>query len=157
MRIPAARVDQIIPTMPGDEGEDYMYGTGLAMAWSCRPHPDEPGMLVIEADLMVDPDDLECIEQAVQEQPRDVVAAPYVCWPVSTKLAYPMTLPRFNHGVHVFGLGCTWLPAKLIESMFSELPKLTWTQLDIGFSKRAMEMGLTVRMPYGTSVKHAHY
>lgn len=139
--------------VPGYSG----YGRALWFNWYGRGVEDAPGLWVIEHDVAVDPGDAEVMLAAIADHPGEVVAAPYVCWPISTNLDAPFALPDVHAGRPRFGLGCTYLPERLIEAAGDTLADWTYPTLDAELSALAHATGVPVVTVRGTHVKHLHY
>lgn len=133
------------------------YGSVLAGAWWGRGDLDAPGLWVIEHDVAVDPGDAAAMLAQIAATPTQVVAAPYLCWPVSTRLTEPFTLPDTHHGRARFGLGCTFLPAQLLNTAGRRLEAWTYPTVDAELSTLAHLTGITVHPLRGAHVKHLHY
>lgn len=156
-RTPAA-VDAQLLHLDCDHALGYAgYGRGLYLLWFGREDRDAPGLWVIEHDVAVDPADVEMMAAQIERYPDCVVAAAYTCWPVSTHLDYPLTLPRFDRGYWRFGLGCTYLPAALLDAAGEALAHWDYPSLDAELSIAAREAGIGFHRAVGARPKHLHY
>lgn len=156
-RTPAG-VDVEVAHLECDDVENYLsYGRALCLHWFGRDDDAAPGLWVIEHDVAVDPGDADVMLRWIRHYPTEVVAAPYVCWPVSTNLLDPFTLPDVHAGRPRFGLGCTYLPARLLEAAGDDLAGWTYPTVDAELSALAHEIGVPVVTVRGAHVKHLHY
>lgn len=133
------------------------YGHALWSAWGRPDQADSPGLWVIEHDMAVDPGDAAVMLAQIEATPDQVIAAPYLCWPASTHLDQPFTLPDIFDGWPRFGLGCTYLPARLLRAADAELAAWHYPEVDYRLSQAAHAAGIPVVTLRGGHVKHLHY
>lgn len=139
------------PTRPARYGDD------LANAWRWRDDDAAPGLWVVEHDMAVDPGDRRRMLAQIEATPDQVIAAPYLCWPASTNLPEPFTLPDVFDGWPRFGLGCTYLPARLLNAVETELADWVYPEVDWRLSQAAHQLHVPVHTLRGAHVKHLHY
>jgi hypothetical protein len=163
---PAALV--IVPQ--GEDGHSAIYGERLRDSW--RDWPDQYGLVVLEHDIAVPKETWDELAAEIIEFPRWVIAAWYRLYPVSTGLPMPVWAHRiamqgqpseFRCGDFPplerpasFGLGCTFLPARLLDALPDDLGQWDYPVLDTRLSELARELGVGIRT-VPTPVVHLHY
>jgi hypothetical protein len=150
---------------------EYPFGRkGLALtgAWNQLTSSDVAGMLILDGDVAIDPNDHEHMLRAIDKEPDDVVhTAPVLLWPTST-----------HHGTWVWGHGrngrysqedtdedldtftfCyTYLPRTLIESCIEHgLAAWTYPRVDRNVCRQARSAGMRVHVVREARAKHLNY
>jgi hypothetical protein len=155
------------PTARDTNGPQRGYGWALREAW--RGVAGRGPMIVLEQDVAFDPWVMAEIENAVATYPDAVVAAPYILWPAHTRRPPPVwsnlvgdvfgTLRRIDATEHpperpsTFGLGLTYLPAKLLQATEQKLPSWYYPHLDMRLSMEATRAGIAI---IGTQLPAIH-
>lgn len=141
-------------------------GYALAAAWSQLSDDDMKGMLILDGDVAVDPQDRRVMLGAIHVQPDIVHVAPARIWPVSTKRAdwvwahwadSPSQDVQFDD-IETFTLCYTYLPRKLIEASLRDgLPFWTYPGVDANFCRVAEKEKIPVNVVLGCQPKHLNY
>lgn len=140
-------------------------GLQLARAWATLAKPGSAGLVILDGDVAVDPQDLAHMLAAIDGEPDCIHVAPVRLWPVSTKLdrwVWGHGAGRFSRDdpdePDLFGFSFTYLPAALVRSCIVHGMK-TWAYPDVDANTRARAraLGLPVRVVRGAAPKHLNY
>jgi hypothetical protein len=141
-------------------------GAALAGAWRQLATRQCTGMLIMDADVAVDPLDVSVMLQAVGNQPEVVHTAPIRLWPESTQRRTwvwghwdasgpgqaDCPEPTF------FSFGLTYLPRKAINRAVRDgLKEWTFPGVDSRVSRSAAAAGVPVRVVENCWPKHMHF
>jgi hypothetical protein len=96
-------------------------GLVLTNFWKQMSSETDQGLLVVDGDVVLDPEDFAAMHAACWEKPDEVHVAPVRLWPISTGLEAPI----WGHGHDLYGVGfdepitrfslcCTYLPSALL-------------------------------------------
>lgn len=169
-RVPLPLKCHRIAIWPNEHRNHISYGDMLTTQW--RYFKGESGMLWIEGDIAVTPEHLTEIVDATLVHPGCVVAVPYLLYPATTQRPYPMWsnqgatpmgLPVAYDGIAphpidpaFFSLGCTFLPAYLLDRIDMRAGNWDYPCLDTRLSELAQ--ALRVRcIATVTPALHLHY
>lgn len=147
------------------------YGHALRQAWrSCDPADD--GLICLEHDIAMPQEAWLELAAAQAVEPEDVIAVPYILYPESTGLDSRVWAHRVRYSAgalqfvtanvacpewpQAVGLGCTYLPAALLNAMPEDLAQWCYPRLDTLLSELAGSMCLTLRCTQRGAV-HLHY
>lgn len=147
----------------------YPFGRkGLALlgAWRQLRTAQCSGMLIQDADVVVDPLDVATMLETVRRYPDDVWTAPVRLWPASTQreswiwghwaaagpTQRPVTDPTF------FSFCFTYVPRRVIDQATrAGLAKWTFPGVDKRMSEAAQAARVPIRVVDGCQPKHLHY
>lgn len=168
--VPLPFVHRKVQTLLASDPKHTPYGQVLRDQWDMCGNV--PGMLWLEADIAIGPEHLDELERAVAADDGTVVAVPFRLYPASTRqprVVWPfyerlpdgreqiidarLSVPR--HPL-TFGLGCTYLPARLLECARSHLHDWDWPSLDWRLATLARHEGIPV-VTTETPAIHLHY
>lgn len=153
---------------PKDQG--LTYGEQLRRIW--QTGDTNNGCVVLEHDVAVSLESWYELAELITLDPRHVACVPFVLYPASTNKrlpiwanqrkieegvvqTYPANLPPPMEAT-TFGLGCTYLPARLLALLPEDLQHWTWPALDWRLSTLAMDEGIRVNLCQTPAV-HLHY
>ena len=157
-RVPLPFKHLRVYTLPTSSAGHSCYGWLLLDVWN--RYQDVPGLLWLEADVAVDPTHLEEIRLLLEQDDDQVIAVPYLLYPSSTHLSRPVW-PFYVYDDHgerrilsgrdvpprhplSFGLGCTYLPARLLEFARPYLHDWDYPVLDSRLSAVAAAEGVPI-------------
>ena len=141
-------------------------GAALAGAWRQLATRQCTGMLIMDADVAVDPLDVSVMLNAIGNEPGAVWTAPVKLWPESTQRPSwvwghwddtgPSQQPCEQPTMFSFGL--TYLPRKAIARAIRDgLERWTFPGVDGRMSKAAVAARVPVRVVDGCWPKHLHF
>lgn len=155
---------------PYEKPEGEGYGLAIKHSWIELGRPD--GLVVVEQDMAVSFEQFEELFRGVGTDTDIVWCLPYVLYPLTTGLGYrawahqkmdrheasffvPATEPCPQKPAY-FGLGCTYLPAAVLE--MSNRDHLSWDypRTDTMFSNLARRLKRKATV-VGSTVAHMHY
>jgi len=140
-------------------------GLAIASAWDQLRTGAAAGMLLLDADVAVDPWDFAAMLAAVDREPDAVHTAPIRVWPASTTRGAwtwghwagqpsqdPCADPEY------FSLSFTYLPERLVASCVKAgLRKWTFPIVDSRISEQARAARIPARVVDQAAPKHLHY
>jgi hypothetical protein len=140
-------------------------GLAIAGAWEQLRTARSAGLLLLDADVAVDPWDFAAMLGAVELHPADVLTAPIRVWPASTTRSGwtwghwtgqpgqgPCPDPEW------FSLSFTYLPERLVAACLrAGLRKWTFPVVDSRISETARAAGIPARVVDQAAPKHLHY
>jgi hypothetical protein len=140
-------------------------GLALAGAWAQLSHPGQSGMLLLDGDVIIDPEDLYQMLRAVGADDAAVHTAPVRIWPASThKKAWTWAhwaaepSQQVDEAPRWFSFCFTYLPRALIDRAVRDgLPDWTYPSVDSRVSQSAQAAGLRVRVVPDCWPKHINY
>lgn len=154
----------------GDHPHRRPYGEVLYRAWI--DHSTEVGIVWVESDIAIEPLHLSEIETEVAFDPNCVVAVPFRLYPASTHredVTWPFYVTARDcserilqdheaipHEVRSFGLGCTYLPSRLLLELGERITDWDWPSLDWRLSIAARDSGYVIKTTHTPAV-HLHY
>lgn len=152
--------------IPSDEFPYGRKGLVVASAWEQLQSPAIAGLVILDGDVAIDPQDRRAMLDAVEEEPKVVHVAPVRLWPVSTKA--PGWVwghgkgGLFNQQDHddpdMFGFGFTYLPRRLMTACIAAgMEEWTYPGVDRRTANQARKMKLPVRVVRGASPKHINF
>lgn len=137
-----------------------------------KVHPDAPGLVVLEEDVAVPLAAWWELAARVRHLPRAVSTVPYLLYPASTGRALPLWSVRPAGGAgdsyaaaegaepclrpRWFGLGCTYLPGRLLDALPADLRHWDYPTLDTRISDMAADMGVSA-WTTPTAAVHLHW
>lgn len=140
-------------------------GLALAAAWEQLAGPAAAGLVILDGDVAVDPQDIAAMLAAIHLDPGAVHVAPVRLWPASTKRDRWV----WGHGrgdfsrddpddPDVFGFCFTYLPRRLVDACVkSGLAGWRYPHVDRLTSRRARALRIPVRVVRGATPKHVNY
>jgi hypothetical protein len=140
-------------------------GLQLAAAWDTLAGPAVAGMVILDGDVAIDPQDLAAMLAAIELEPGAVHVAPVRLWPASTKQARWV----WGHGrggfsrddpddPDTYGFSFTYLPRRLVEACIrAGLHEWAYPHVDARARQVSQRMGLAVRVVRAASPKHLNY
>ena len=151
---------------------DESYGETMRRIGTVACKKGAPGIVCLEYDVAVSQELFDEIEYRVKSAEGDVIAAPYLLYPASTRLDHPVWAhrarnkegkPRFVSSIDpcpqhpmYFGLGCTYLPKALLAAMPDDLRQWDYPRLDSLLSELAQEKGISCQATIERAI-HLHY
>lgn len=141
-------------------------GAALAGAWRQLGTRQCSGMLIMDADVAVDPLDVSVMLQAIGNEPGVVWTAPIRLWPESTQRASWVWGHWDDKGPTqgecdkptFFSFGLTYLPRKAIARAVRDgLERWTFPGVDGRVSKAAAAAGIPVKVLWSCQPKHLHF
>jgi hypothetical protein len=164
--------DWVIPITCGGRTSAHPddYGERIRDTW--RQYGDGRGMVVLEHDIAVDLRHWRELEEAIDFEPRFVHAVPFVLWRASTQSEHefwshavfdsviehrlvPITEPCPS-ALYAFPLGCTWLPARLLDHIDLKRGNWEWPCVDAALSRLARSLSISAQST-ATPAVHLHY
>lgn len=141
-------------------------GLQIASAWEKLATPSCQGMLMMDGDVAVDPNDYKAMTTAIHDNPDSVHVAPVKLWPVSTKKAGwywghwnaigSMTMETTN--INFYGFSFTYLPKKVIVQAIGDgLKKWTYPDDDMRVSRVSIKLKTPVNIVEDSLPKHLNY
>lgn len=142
------------------------YGAAIA---SCADL--DPGVIVVEQDVAVDPAVMEDLELHISAERNTLWGVPYRLWPRSTGLDRAVWAHRVRTETGLafvdaewpcpqepaaVGLGCTYLPGPFLREVCAELRSWTYPSVDTSLSAWAREHGWPMRTTTREAV-HVHW
>lgn len=162
--------DHTVDCYHGDDPRRISYGATMYDVWSRQK--DCPGMVWIESDIAIEPLHLSEMSVLIELDPTRVVAVPFRLYPASTHsniVVWPFyVLADSGHErileateeipfkVRSFGLGCTYLPARVFELFGKKLREWDWPSLDWRMAVAARDEGIEI-VTTKTPAVHLHY
>ena len=141
-------------------------GFVLSNAWKQLAGKNADGLLILDGDVMIDPEDHKAMLRAIHEGPGDVQVAPARLWPVSTKRngwtwahwATEASMEREDTGVRWFSFCYTYLPRALMAAADrAGLRAWTYPGVDKQMSEAAQKLGVGIHVVEGCYPKHMNY
>lgn len=137
----------------------------LASAWKQLAGKDAHGMLILDGDVAIDPEDHRLMLKAIHDNPGIVHVGAARLWPVSTKKdgwswAHWISGPtQVNEPNPVWFSFCyTYLPKALIDgALKAGLRGWAYPSVDRNVAETCMKMGIDVRVVPGCAPKHLNY
>lgn len=130
------------------------------------------GLVCLEHDLAVAREDWDALFASVLYKPLRVLAIPYILYPASTgrqdrvwahrvaaadgKLAFAPASITCPTEIAAFGLGCTYLPGRLLDAMPDDLRQWDYPRLDSLLSDLARDLRLEMTA-LGRPAVHLHF
>jgi hypothetical protein len=157
----------LLNVLPEPEYPFGRKGLALASGWDqLRGTPSAAGMLMLDSDVAVDPEEVAIMEEAIHADPLAVHIAPVRLWPASTKLdtwVWGHGLRKFSQdddpdAPGIFTFCFTYLPERLIIACVTAGLK-TWTYplVDQRVSKVARGLRLKTHTVRGCAPVHLNY
>lgn len=152
------------------KGAGANYGETIRHLW--RTQADRRGLVILEHDIAVPLEAWKQMDGGIAAFPADVIAIPYVLYAASRAGGPPMwanqrrtrdgqmltfappELPPMH--CDTFGLGCTFLSARLLDLMPEDLCQWEFPRPDWLLSQLAMERGIPCHCT-PTPAVHLHY
>ena len=140
-------------------------GLALAAAWAQLATPEAAGLVILDGDVAIDPQDLAVMLAAVEVSPDVVHVGPVRLWPVSTK----KDRWTWGHGTGTFsrddpdepdvwGLSFTYLPRPAVDAAVrAGLHNWRYPHVDVRIRQTARKAGITARTLRGATPKHLNY
>jgi hypothetical protein len=140
-------------------------GLQITAAWETLAGAETAGLVTLDGDVAIDPQDLAAMLAAVEQHPADVLIAPVRLWPASTKMERWI----WGHGKggfsrndpddpDMFGFSFTYLPARLVTTMIAQgLADVTYPSVDATARRIARELKLRCRVVREASPKHMNW
>lgn len=169
-RVPLPLQHWPVCTLPTTDPDHTVYGKLMLDLWHL--YASEYGLLWCEADVAPPLEALQELESLVAEDSTRVVAVPFRLYPASTKqdrVVWPHYFRDGNGELKIvqlpnpppreplsFGLGCTYLPRRLLELASPKLPDWDWPILDWRLSMLALDEGVSIITTL-TEAVHLHY
>lgn len=151
---------------------DVSYGATVRRLGTLAAEKGAPGIVVLEYDVAVSLELWDEIAYRCANHAQDVIAAPYLLYPASTRLDHavwahrasgPEGKPRFVSSIDpcpqhplYFSLGCTYLPRALLEAMPDDLRQWDYPRLDSLLSELAREKEISCQTTIERAI-HLHY
>lgn len=140
-------------------------GLALASAWRQLSHQGQDGMLVLDGDVIIDPEDFSRMLSAIDGNATIVHIAPVRIWPVSTHRedwvwAHWAKEPSqdIDLSPQWFSSCFTYLPQLLIDQALHDgLREWTYPTVDKQVSQSAQRLGLRVRVVRDCWPTHINY
>ena len=163
------RIASRFHTLHVDPEVDYPFGRkglSLARAWRHLAQDDFSGMLILDGDVVIDPEDYAQMLTAIHYDPFAVVVAPVRIWPVSTKRKDWVWGHWTNEpGQEViedtawwFTFCFTFLPRKLVEAAIRDgLSSWRYPICDRRVCETAQKIGMRIRIAPNCFPKHLNY
>lgn len=155
--------------LPAEETPNRYLGT-IKYAWEHQG--PSTGLVVLEQDIAIEPVHLSQLDDLILLYPSHVAVAPYVLWPKSTGREEPVWSCgdigsfglRVYHHARIapparpkwFSLGCTYLPARLLEAAPDVDGNWDYPVLDTRLSELAARLGYPCRTTQAPAV-HLHW
>ena len=155
---------------PNDHELHVSYGKVLIDIW--QNAEDEIGLLWIEGDIAITPEHLYEIDRELSHHSDIVVTVPYLLYPKTTGRTWPIWSNRgiTPEGVPIayeysqkpparpafFSLGCTYMPACLLDNLDTKRGNWDYPCLDTRLSETARARGVPV-IATPTPALHLHY
>jgi hypothetical protein len=163
--LPAGRLFYTVRIGPEPEYPFGRKGLALARAWSQLAVPDTAGMLLLDGDVVIDPEDHRQMLAAIDADPGVVHTAPARIWPVSTKRAqWCWAHWETGPGQHLdrdprwFSFCYTYLPRQLIEQAGRDGLRIwAYPSADKHMSETCQKLGLRVNVVADCWPKHVNY
>jgi hypothetical protein len=142
-------------------------GRALAGTWK-QLDPDNimAGMLILDGDVAIDPTDLANMLAAIHHHDDQVVVAPAIIWPISTKRgqwtwAHWSDQPSQvleTENIRFFSFNFTYVPRKAIEQAIRDgLASWRFPRVDKRLSDAARKAGTQVYVAENVRPKHLHF
>jgi hypothetical protein len=164
---PLDRRFNILHVNPSDEFPFGRKGLVFANAWKqLNSGPSKgDGLLIMDADVMIDPEDFNAMMMAIEAEPGIVHVAEAKIFPKSTKRAswswaHWVTEPSQVSDPEPlwFSFNFTWLPKALIEACVKEGMKIwTYPQVDVNVARTAQKTGIKAKVVPGCHPKHMNF
>lgn len=151
-------------------GHGMTYGEHLRAAW--MEQRSRRGLVVLEKDIAMSLEGWTQLARCIDCAPDLVWAVPYLLYPASTGMDRIVWAHRVFgsaeklvfRGAHevcpsrpdAFGLGCTFLPERLLRAMPDDLRQWDYPMLDSRLSELAREIGVACRTTSIPAI-HLHY
>lgn len=161
---------EVYPCWTQKQGSGPTYGECMRAAW--RQSSAQSGIICLEHDIAVSRECWLELADMVVLRPLDVAAVPYLLYPKSTGREFTVWAHRASivesryHFISssspcpprpaAFGLGCTYLPGRLLDEMPEDLRQWDYPVLDTRLSDLARELGIACHCT-STSAIHLHY
>lgn len=150
-----------VDIIPSEEHPFGQRGLVLWSAWVQASDTSTTGMLLLDGDVVVDPEDIRHMFNAIAEQPDIVLTAPIKIWPKSTKRQHWVwghTLTQDIEGTPTrFTFGFTYIPRGLIESYCIEMKTWKYPYADMEMSKAAFEVHTPIEVVLTCEPKHLNF
>ncbi|MFZ0665042.1 MAG: hypothetical protein WAM97_04755 [Acidimicrobiales bacterium] len=140
-------------------------GAAIAGAWK-QLGTTAAGMLILDADVAIDPMMVITMMRAIGDDPESVWTAPVRIWPVSTMKdswvwAHWETEPsqRIDDVANWFSFNFTYVPRALVEHCLkgNQLQSWTYPRVDASMARAARQMGIKGRVVQDCFPIHLHW
>ena len=140
-------------------------GLALASAWRQLSHKAQSGMLLLDGDVIIDPEDFRLMLRAIHDNDSIVHVAPVRIWPASThKKDWTWAhwareaSQQVDDSPRWFSFCFTYLPRSLIDRALQDgLCDWTYPVVDARVSESARRMGLRVSVVRDCWPKHLNF
>ena len=142
-------------------------GYALDTAWHTLGTKECAGMLLMDADVSIDPLDYASMGEAVNDEPTAVHTAPVRLWPASTQRPswiWGHWCDDCGRGQQLclkpdrFTFSFTYLPRRVLEGAARDgLKSWTFPGVDMHMAASAKRLGIPVRVVAECFPKHMHY
>lgn len=141
----------------------------MARLWDEVRTSGQPGVLWLDPDVALDPDDQQAMHQAVTARPEAMHTAMVKLWPESTQLpdwiwshrggtlGQPAATQETAPQVSYVALGCLWTPARLLDLTMPQVEGGQWADVDVALSETALQHGIPAYTVDGCRPKHLHF
>jgi hypothetical protein len=140
-------------------------GLMLAKAWEHAGVPfDALGILILDGDVAIDPHDNKVMHEHIWSDSESVWTAPVKVWPVShggSNWVWGHGRDKFDQtdvdNPNLFSFCFTYLPGRLLDSVFHDMKDWSYPHVDINMSAAARLNRIKVQVARGCQPKHMHY
>jgi hypothetical protein len=142
-------------------------GLALEQAWQQLAPADCAGMLILDGDTLIDPQDYALMCEAIESDPAAVHVAPARIWPASKPELRGWSYAHWSkgptqqletEGIEFFTFNFTYLPASLLQaSIKAGLKGWQFPLVDSRVSRCARMNRIPVHVVTGATVKHLNY
>ena len=164
-RVPAGRVRMLdLHVTPEPSYPFGRKGLVLASAWE-QLGRNADGMLILDGDVVIDPQDFIEMHGAIMAEPAAVHVAPARIWPVSTGAASwswghwkDQRGQEWTEEPDYFAFNFTYLPAALMTACVkANMRSWRFPNVDMNVSRTAKKAGIPARVVKNCAPKHMHY
>ena len=142
-------------------------GLALEQAWQQLAPPDCRGMLILDGDTLIDPQDYALMCEAIESDPGAVHVAPARIWPSSKPELRGWSWAHWSkhptqeletEGIEFFTFNFTYLPAQLLQAAIKGgLKGWQFPLVDSRVARTARLNRILVHVVTGATPKHLNY
>lgn len=168
-RISSLTPDHILRVIPEAGYPRGRKGKLLADIWAGVYGLGADGLVLMDPDVVADPDDWAALAGAASSDPTSVHTGVLKLWPASTgltgwiwshrggRLGYPENTQDERARIAYVSTGFVYLPGRLLDAASAWLPGAHFLDVDPGLSETALQAGIPMLAVPACRPKHVHF
>lgn len=168
-RISSVTPDCILRIIPEPGYERGRKARLIGNLWSGLQERPPPGLMLMDPDVVADPDDIAAMHAAACLDPTSVHTAAVKLWPASTGLrdwiwshrggtvGFPVATQDEDTPIAYWTTCLVYLPARLLDAAAAVIDQWQWLELDVKLPELGLQLGIPNRLVPAARPKHLHY